>query len=583
MWLKQSTAFTELVGPILDSAGVEYTGAVIGDLTITKNGTSAAMAAAATLTHVANGYYTLVGTTANSDTVGRLTINCNKSTYQMPPHHFVVMPATVFDALVTNAAGGANGLLLSDANNRVDLAKWIGVAPLALSSQQVQAVVPDTQKVDINTIKTQAVTCAAGVAVSPYVGSTGAAVNGTNVNTLASHDPGATLASSTEVTAIQNNTRTVIVVPAVIERPDSGTDTYLIHIYLYDEVGNMEAPDSAPTVTLVNAAGTDRSSRLGSTTGTLVGTGHYKWTYTNTSTDTLEQLLWEFSVVEGGATRLFGRDTLLVDTTAVDFTSSDRTVLNAAATAVALASVATSASAAATSAASVDTKLTSTRAGYLDNLSGGAVATASALSSVASTLTTAAANVATLLGKFTGITLLAQWLGAMAGKQTPNSTAQTEINATGAGSGTYSATTDSQEALRDNYTTGGDTILVSPLLATLRGNDIVSSGTTQAFRYTPLPSGPIVVIDSDDNPINLSAAAVKMICVNTSVPTDTWTLTEATGLTVGGASSNEVSVDYLPTFCGKYKWWLHYQPSGETDWIVAAFGFWDIGDAPDPR
>lgn len=50
---------------------------------------------------------------------------------------------------------------------------------------------------------------------------------------------------------------------------------------------------------------------------------------------------------------------------------------------------------------------------------------------------------------FTGITSLAQWLGAMAGKQTPNATAQTELRATGAGSGAYDATTDSQEAILD--------------------------------------------------------------------------------------------------------------------------------------
>ena len=179
MWLKQSTAFTEIVGPILDSAGAEYTGAVIGDLSISKNGTEAAMAAAATLTHVSNGYYTLVGTTGNADTLGRVTIRCNKSTYQMPPHHYVVLPATVFDALVTNAAGGANGLLLSDANNRVDLGKWIGTAPLALSSQQVQAIVPDTQKVDLNTIKT-----------NPVV----------NAGTL-TFPTNATLASTTNITA----------------------------------------------------------------------------------------------------------------------------------------------------------------------------------------------------------------------------------------------------------------------------------------------------------------------------------------------------------------------------------------------
>ncbi len=50
---------------------------------------------------------------------------------------------------------------------------------------------------------------------------------------------------------------------------------------------------------------------------------------------------------------------------------------------------------------------------------------------------------------FSGITSLAQWLGLLAGKQTGNSTARTEVRATGAGSGTFDETTDSQEALRD--------------------------------------------------------------------------------------------------------------------------------------
>lgn len=54
---------------------------------------------------------------------------------------------------------------------------------------------------------------------------------------------------------------------------------------------------------------------------------------------------------------------------------------------------------------------------------------------------------------FSGITSLAQWLGAMAGKQTANSTARTEIRATGAGSGTFDETTDSLEGVRDNMGT----------------------------------------------------------------------------------------------------------------------------------
>jgi hypothetical protein len=64
------------------------------------------------------------------------------------------------------------------------------------------------------------------------------------------------------------------------------------------------------------------------------------------------------------------------------------------------------------------------------------------------------ADVDTLLSRitstlFSGITSLAQWLGLLAGKQTPNATALTEIKATGAGSGTYDATAHSNEALRD--------------------------------------------------------------------------------------------------------------------------------------
>ena len=50
---------------------------------------------------------------------------------------------------------------------------------------------------------------------------------------------------------------------------------------------------------------------------------------------------------------------------------------------------------------------------------------------------------------FAGITSVAQWLGLIAGKQVGNTTARTELRATGAGGGTYDETTDSQEATRD--------------------------------------------------------------------------------------------------------------------------------------
>ena len=101
MWAKQSTAATLIIGPILDSTGAEYTSAVIGDLSISKNGgTLTALASAATLTHIANGQYTLVMTTGNLDTLGRLQITCNKATYQMPTVGLLVVPAMVFDSMV---------------------------------------------------------------------------------------------------------------------------------------------------------------------------------------------------------------------------------------------------------------------------------------------------------------------------------------------------------------------------------------------------------------------------------------------------------------------------------------------------
>ena len=67
----------------------------------------------------------------------------------------------------------------------------------------------------------------------------------------------------------------------------------------------------------------------------------------------------------------------------------------------------------------------------------------------------AANQIDVIEGKFSGMTSLAQWLGAMAGKQTGNATARTEIRATGAGSGTFDETKDSQEAIRDNQSGGG--------------------------------------------------------------------------------------------------------------------------------
>lgn len=100
--LKQSTTATILVGPVLDSDGAAYTSAVIGDFNITKNGSTAALAASATATHSHNGMYLIALTTGNTDTVGRLDVSMNNASYAMTNHRYEVLTADQFDALITN-------------------------------------------------------------------------------------------------------------------------------------------------------------------------------------------------------------------------------------------------------------------------------------------------------------------------------------------------------------------------------------------------------------------------------------------------------------------------------------------------
>lgn len=102
--LKQSTTATILVGPVLDADGAAYTSAVIGDFNLTKNGSTAALAAAATATHSHNGMYLIALTTGNTDTLGRLDVSMNNTSYGMTNHRYEVLTANQFDALVTNGS-----------------------------------------------------------------------------------------------------------------------------------------------------------------------------------------------------------------------------------------------------------------------------------------------------------------------------------------------------------------------------------------------------------------------------------------------------------------------------------------------
>lgn len=142
------------------------------------------------------------------------------------------------------------------------------------------------------------------------------------------------VATAAAVAAIQNNTRTTISLPIPFERPGSGATRFKIYLNNYDSIGNMEEPDAAPTVAVVNEEGVDRSGNLqhptthiAQTTMVKIEDGRYWIEYNCASSHSIEQLNFTFSITEGGATRKIDRATMVADTDFIGFGSSDRTLL----------------------------------------------------------------------------------------------------------------------------------------------------------------------------------------------------------------------------------------------------------------
>ena len=102
MLLKQSTAQTVVIGPILDADGVAVTTAVVTNISIAKNGSAAALTTE-TLTHLANGYYTLALTTSNTNTLGILAAYVNNTAMSMTVFRWNVIAAQVYDSLVSGS------------------------------------------------------------------------------------------------------------------------------------------------------------------------------------------------------------------------------------------------------------------------------------------------------------------------------------------------------------------------------------------------------------------------------------------------------------------------------------------------
>jgi len=156
---KQSTSVILDVGPILDSTGAEYASAVIGDLTISKNGSRATMSGN-TFTHAGNGHYSLTLTTTDTNTLGVIQISCNKSTYQMQVKERQIVPAMIYDAVVlgTDVLQADVIQLLGTAWLTPGTAGTPDVNTKTISAGAINSAAIATDAIDADAIKADAIT-----------------------------------------------------------------------------------------------------------------------------------------------------------------------------------------------------------------------------------------------------------------------------------------------------------------------------------------------------------------------------------------------------------------------------------------
>jgi hypothetical protein len=110
--LRATSGTTIVVGPIISDSGgitaqtaVECSSATIVDLykLTAKTDITTTAAGANAMAHIANGYYSLVLTSGNTDTVGPLMITVNAPSSLSVWHRFMVIPSVVFDSTVAGS------------------------------------------------------------------------------------------------------------------------------------------------------------------------------------------------------------------------------------------------------------------------------------------------------------------------------------------------------------------------------------------------------------------------------------------------------------------------------------------------
>ena len=137
--LRQSTAQVIRFGPCLDiTDGVtEETALTLAqaDMRLSKDGGAFAQkSAAGNATHDSDGWYSTTLSTTDTATVGELRLNVHQPANMLPLwDRWWVIEEAIYDAIYGAAATGF------DANGRVDVSEWAGVAVNALVSGRVDA------------------------------------------------------------------------------------------------------------------------------------------------------------------------------------------------------------------------------------------------------------------------------------------------------------------------------------------------------------------------------------------------------------------------------------------------------------
>ena len=145
MILKQSTAATIVVGPVLDSAGAAVTTAVAANFSLSKNGTVNALTSE-TVTHSTNGYYTIALTSSNTDTLGRVEIIVNDSAMSMATHRYNVASAASYDLIISTGS-----LSVTERNNIAEAAANVDILTTPFSANTWARVLRDTY-LDVATV-----------------------------------------------------------------------------------------------------------------------------------------------------------------------------------------------------------------------------------------------------------------------------------------------------------------------------------------------------------------------------------------------------------------------------------------------